>query len=210
MARQIYSLDSIPFQSGLGDGAWALYGLTRAALPKVCVEIGSARGLSACYVGLALKHNGFGKLYAIDPHTRTEWNDLASVDTLTILKRNLSRCTVADFVDVIPASSEEAAAGWDRSIDLLFIDGDHTYEGCKADWERFLPFMSKFGLVVFHDTTWDLHPNSPSSRSDMGVPRVVDELRQAGYPVVSWDSFCGMSIVQPSLGGVELRTSVHT
>lgn len=36
-------------------------------------------------------------------------------------------------------------------IDLLFIDGDHTYEGVKKDWEMYSPLVRSGGLVVFHD-----------------------------------------------------------
>jgi predicted O-methyltransferase YrrM len=37
------------------------------------------------------------------------------------------------------------------SIDFLFIDGDHTYEGVKRDWEMYSPLVRKGGLVAFHD-----------------------------------------------------------
>lgn len=61
----------LPFHSGLGDSAWLLYGLCRAMKPTVCVEIGSARGKSACYIGMALKQNRAGHFIAIHPHTKT-------------------------------------------------------------------------------------------------------------------------------------------
>jgi predicted O-methyltransferase YrrM len=38
-----------------------------------------------------------------------------------------------------------------KKIDLLFIDGDHTYEGVKADFEKYLPLVKKGGLIAFHD-----------------------------------------------------------
>jgi predicted O-methyltransferase YrrM len=38
-----------------------------------------------------------------------------------------------------------------RPIDLLFIDGDHTFEGVKKDWEMYSPLVRSEGLVVFHD-----------------------------------------------------------
>lgn len=39
-----------------------------------------------------------------------------------------------------------------HSIDLLFIDGDHTYAGCKADIDAWTPHVKVGGRVAFHDT----------------------------------------------------------
>ena len=197
-------LASINFRSGLGDSAWILYALARSMKPETCVEIGSARGRSACHVGLALRENGRGKLWAIDPHRPTDWNDDASVDTFGILTRNLGRLGLRRFVEVVRGDSVSAAASWTRPIDLLFIDGDHSYDGVKRDWEAFVPFVSPFGVVVFHDTLWDLRPDPRYSRPDMGVPRFVEELRRQGYPVLTIDKDFGVSLVQPRLEGQPL------
>lgn len=203
-SREFYA-ETFDFQSGLGDSAWLLYGLARSIKPKVCVEIGSARGKSACAVGLALRRNGGGKLYAIDPHSPTNWNDTSSVDSFAIINEHLQKSGAADFVEIVRKTSSEAAKGWDKKIDLIFIDGDHSYEGVKADWELFLPHLNEFGVVVFHDTLWDLRPDPKLARADMGVPRFVDELRAAGYPVITIDQNFGVSMVQPRTGGVKLR-----
>jgi predicted O-methyltransferase YrrM len=197
-------LASINFRSGLGDSAWILYALARSMKPESCVEIGSSRGRSACHVGLALRENGRGKLWAIDPHRPTDWNDDASVDTYGILTRNLGRLGLRDFVEVVREDSVAAASSWARPIDLLFIDGDHSYDGVKRDWEAFVPFVSPFGVVVFHDTLWDLRPDPRYARPDMGVPRFVEELRRQGYPVLTIDKDYGVSLVQPRLQGQPL------
>ncbi len=194
----------VQFQSGLGDGSWLLHGLARAMAPRVCVEIGSARGLSACYIGLALKHTGRGRLYAIDPHTATAWNDADSVDTLAVMERNLRIFGVRDYVTIVRTRSDAAAAKWSEPIDLLFIDGDHSYEGVKRDWALFSPHVRSMGVVVFHDTMWALAGESGWRRDDMGVPRFVDELRRDGFPVVTLDSHHGISIVQPVRSGAPL------
>ena len=46
-----------------------------------------------------------------------------------------------------------------KKIDLLFIDGDHTYEGVKKDWLMYSPFVRDGGIIVFHDICF--HPNVP-------------------------------------------------
>lgn len=38
-----------------------------------------------------------------------------------------------------------------RDVDMLFIDGDHTYRGVKADFENYKDLVRKGGLIVFHD-----------------------------------------------------------
>jgi len=203
-ARRRAKLRQIDFESGLGRSAWLLYGLVRSLRPRVCVEIGSARGCSTAHIALGLRDNGMGELFAIDPHQPTEWNDLKSVDTQELLAANLRLVGVRDRVNVIRKSSSDAARDWSRPIDLLFIDGDHSLSGCRGDWDLFSPFVTQFGVVVFHDTTWEYHKDSKWYRSDCGVPAVVDDLRREGYPVISWDQDCGLSLVQPSRGGVPL------
>src|SRR6516165_6168872 len=81
-------LTRFDFRSGLGDSAWLLYGIARSLKPAIAVEIGSARGKSACFVGMALKENGSGRLYAVDPHTYTNRNDEDSTNTYDILRRH--------------------------------------------------------------------------------------------------------------------------
>src|SRR3990167_4054505 len=36
-------------------------------------------------------------------------------------------------------------------VNVLFIDGDHTYEGCKADIDNWYPQMANGGVMLFHD-----------------------------------------------------------
>lgn len=205
--RRIKPLHEDPIKSigsGLRYGGYLLYGIARAMRPQTCVEIGSARGLSACLIGKALKENGFGKLYAIDPHVQTNWNDTNSIDTFGVMQANLARFGVQNYVEIIREFSTKVAPDWDKPIDLLFIDGDHSYEGVKSDWEGFSRHIKPFGLVIFHDTTWDYHSDHPSFRPDLGVHKFLDELRRQGYPIVTIDQYCGLSIVQPVPGGIPL------
>ena len=56
-----------------------------------------------------------------------------------------------------------------QAVDFLFIDGDHTYEGVKKDWEMYSPFVRPGGLVAFHDIA--------KSYSDTQVERFWNELK---------------------------------
>jgi predicted O-methyltransferase YrrM len=38
-----------------------------------------------------------------------------------------------------------------KELDFLFIDGDHSYEGVKKDFEMYSPLVRKGGIIAFHD-----------------------------------------------------------
>jgi len=38
-----------------------------------------------------------------------------------------------------------------KSLDFLFIDGDHSYEGVKSDYRQYYPLVRKGGIAVLHD-----------------------------------------------------------
>jgi predicted O-methyltransferase YrrM len=46
----------------------------------------------------------------------------------------------------------------DKPLDYLFIDGDHTYDGVKQDFEMYSPMVRPGGIIVFHDIVE--HPSS--------------------------------------------------
>jgi hypothetical protein len=51
-------------------------------------------------------------------------------------------------------TSEEAAARLDAPVDMLFLDGDHTYEGVSADLRVWLPKLKAHAWLVLHDSGW--------------------------------------------------------
>jgi predicted O-methyltransferase YrrM len=60
-----------------------------------------------------------------------------------------------------------------REIDFLFIDGDHTYEGVRRDYEMYAPLVSGAGVIGLHDVL--PHPGVPTCE----VYRFWEELRSA-------------------------------
>jgi predicted O-methyltransferase YrrM len=81
--------------------------------------------------------------------------------------------------------SEETARELERTLggellDALFIDGDHTYEGVRADFGRYAPLVRSGGIVALHDVNEDFRTRSgvesPSISGD--VPRFWRELKE--------------------------------
>ena len=161
--------DWAPLNSSIAEGRYLLFGLCRALHPETVVEIGSARGYSTYALALACQQNGRGKVYAIDPHEPNPWTDHGpeeAHENYEFLLARLKEYELAPtWCEVIRARSLDASRAWNKPIDLLFIDGDHTYEGVKGDFEAFRPWLHQFSVVVFHDSLWDSGACPASSRS---------------------------------------------
>ncbi|NBX76272.1 MAG: class I SAM-dependent methyltransferase [Proteobacteria bacterium] len=68
-------------------------------------------------------------------------------------------------------------------IDVLFIDGDHSFNGVKADFENYSPFVRPGGLIIFHDIVEDYTTRfgKPTPSYTGGVPRFWNELKALGF-----------------------------
>ena len=64
-------------------------------------------------------------------------------------------------------------------LDLLFIDGDHSYEGVRKDWEMYSPLVGTDGLIIFHDIV-DHSKTHPGCKVD----RLWNELKRENE---TWD-----------------------
>jgi cephalosporin hydroxylase len=78
----------------------------------------------------------------------------------------------------------------DNEIDFLFLDGDHTYEGIKKDWEMYAPLVRSGGIIAFHDVAG----NYDSTQ----VKRFWDSIK-AGYEhreyIVRSDGLYGVGVI---------------
>lgn len=88
----------------------------------------------------------------------------------------------ADELRVVEGDSHDPAtleaASLDE-VDVLFIDGDHTYDGVEADFELWSPLVRPGGIVAFHDTVEN------GTRNEPGVRRLVSELKWR-YPSIEF------------------------
>ena len=205
------------WQSGLGDHGHCLYGLARALRPTNIVEIGTARGRSACIFALACAENRHGRVHAIDPHKPTSWSDQESDSgTLSFLRDRLRQYDLERYCRIMATTSEDAASGWTEPVDLLFIDGDHSYAGVRRDFDLFRPWLSPDALVCFHDSSWEHEgpwsrfSDKPWYREDMGVPRLLEELQAEGYESVTLPATPGLTVLYPDSRRFVFRRQVAT
>ena len=141
------SLDGLLF---VEESAW----LYRAAGDRArIVEIGSFRGKSAVMLAKGSAGVG-GRLLCIDPHINaigTEKTRFSRSDH-DVFVATITRHAVADRVTKWTKTSAEAAAVYDgQPIDLLWIDGDHSYRGIKSDLSMWKRYVRVGGMVAAHD-----------------------------------------------------------
>ena len=131
-------------------------GLLAACVPArgAIVEIGSFKGRSTVMLAKVASHYGLGPIVAIDPHNSpillgspSEPQTSSYQDFLN----NVRAAGVSKEVEAHAAYSKEVANSWNRPIRLLWIDGDHSYEGAKKDLDGFFPHLVPRGVVAFHD-----------------------------------------------------------
>lgn len=142
-----------------------LFGLARGMSTEFAIEIGSYLGASSCF--LAAGAGPGRKLVCVDTWRNDAMLDEARRETLDEFRKNTA--TFSERIIEVRGLSGNVAGEVGkivRETGLLFIDGDHSYEGCRRDADLYLPLVKRGGIVVFHDSGW----------ADT-VVRVIDEIR---------------------------------
>lgn len=121
----------------------------------IIVEIGSWKGKSTIALGLGSLHGNGAKVYAIDPHTgspdqRRDENELWSLDEF---KKNIANAGLSSIVEPLVTTSEKAAIGWDKPIELIFIDANYHDESLtRRDFLTWTPHLVNGGIYALHNT----------------------------------------------------------
>lgn len=136
-------------------------------LPLKAVEVGVCGGHNS----VDLLKAGLEHIYCVDnwdfiPDTTgdgnfpKEFHEETYKLALEMLKPFEEKCTILKGL-----SNQMHKFIPDNTLGLVYIDGWHTYEGCKEDLENYLPKLVKNGLISFHDYF----------NTGYGVKKAVDE-----------------------------------
>ena len=128
--------------------------LVQSCRPKTIVELGTHAGSSYCAFCQAVEHSkNDTECFAIDTwqgdqHTNVNEYGTNVLDTL----RKHHDPLYNSFSNLIQSTFDDALSYFqDGSISLLHIDGLHTYEAVKHDFETWFPKMQDDGIILFHD-----------------------------------------------------------
>lgn len=119
----------------------------------VVVEVGCYRGGTTVRLAEAVQESGGGQVYAVDPHREFTgiYGGKFSQRDCVAFKENIERAGCSSTVRHLCMNSEEASRGWTDAIDLLFVDGDHSYQGVATDMHQWIRHVRPGGVVAFDD-----------------------------------------------------------
>jgi glycosyltransferase involved in cell wall biosynthesis/SAM-dependent methyltransferase len=144
----------------------------QACSPRLFVELGTHAGVSySAFCEAVINAKTGTRCYAIDT-----WKGDAHAgfydESVYWDFRDHNERRYGAFSELMRSTFDDAAHNFaDKSIDLLHIDGLHTYEAVRHDFETWLPKLSNSAVVLFHDTNvFD---------DDFGVHRLFKELSAA-------------------------------
>jgi len=160
--------EQLQFGQLLPEEGRVLRALARAvAADQVIVEIGSYTGKSTCCLSQGSADGHRVPVYAVDLwttgtsrkglHFRVRKPDepvgnskFHTPAVLEVFHRRMARYS-AGLVRECMSESVAAAATFGGPIGLLFIDAEHTYEACRADFEAWEPKVVPDGCIALHD-----------------------------------------------------------
>lgn len=152
ITQKQYTPDDNSIEGWLSKNESLLLYLLAKSSPGNIVEIGSWKGKSTVVLGQAVKENGRGVVYAIDPH-KGEYGLMNGklLPTFVEFRKNIKNAGLENFVKPLVKTSQIANKNWHKDISLLFIDGLHDPENALLDYRLWNKYIIDNGYIVLHD-----------------------------------------------------------
>lgn len=161
--------------------------LTTQLKPSIVAELGTHSGNSFFAFCQAVKENNINaKCYSVDTWLGDEHSGPYYEDVYESVANHVKE-NYSDIAILLGMKFDEAKDKFaDRSIDILNIDGLHTYTAVKHDFENWFPKLSDKAVVLFHDTQ--------IRRKEFGVWKFWSEVSTI-YPSCEFVHSCGLGVI---------------
>jgi predicted O-methyltransferase YrrM len=180
-----------------GESAWGTRNLLHAIIlstrPKIVLEVGSHIGSGSLVIGAALRANGFGKSYHLEPQDHY----------YQVLKDFINRAGLADYAYPLQMFSTDPVlpAMIGKQADLIFLDANHSYSHAFQDLLICESMLSSQGLVLLDDVG-NPHSGQIDEEGRGGVRQALIDFA-SGRPDFSvifleppfWLNPCGLAIL---------------
>jgi cephalosporin hydroxylase len=165
--------DRLQFASAWTEHTPFAMTLVELLRPRSIVELGTHVGVSFCAFCQAVAELGLqSKCYAVDTWKGDDHAGFYAEAVFADLSQYHRR--YESFSRLLRMTFDEALGQIaDQSLDLLHIDGLHSYEAVKHDYQTWFPKLSKRAVVLFHDTV--------VTRGEFGVHKFWKEI-SASFP----------------------------
>jgi hypothetical protein len=160
--------------------------LMAQARPAQVVELGTQNGLSFFAFCQAARDWGVdARVCAVDTWVGDEHAGYYGPQVQASVFDHARR--YEGIAQMLATTFDEARTQFgEGTVDLLHIDGLHTYEAVRHDFDTWLPTLSDRGVVLLHDTN--------VRERGFGVWRLLEEL-SATYPVFEFHHGFGLGVV---------------
>jgi hypothetical protein len=153
------------------------------------LEIGTAHGFtfsvfSHLYENIKITIDLPDGLFGGIPLEDTKYYDgtISRNNKLSKFFNNFNGILQSSFLDETVTEVEKILGG--EKLDLLFIDGDHTYDGVKSDYLKYNKFVRPGGLIAFHDI---IHAPKWTGQFTCDVYKFWDELKLDKQEIIHSD-----------------------
>jgi len=171
------------------------YDLVANIRPKKIVELGTHYGVSLWSFCQAVKDQNIEtEINAIDTWKGEKHSGFYGEEVFGKVNDIKRGFYPGLKINLVRKTFDEAVSDFkDNSIDVLHIDGLHTYEAVKHDFETWLPKVNKNGIVLFHDIK--------VGEDDFGVYKLWEELKKRYITIDFFQSYgLGVLFLEKNLG----------
>lgn len=164
------------------------YDFVRNFKPKTIVELGTHKGTSLWSFAQATKDGELDiEISAVDTWQGEEHAGFYGEEIFDEVKKIKETFYPKIKINLLRKTFDGAVSEFkDKSINLLHIDGLHTYKAVKHDFETWLPKVEEDGAIMFHDIF--------VSKGDFGVYKLWEELRKK-YDGIEFHHSFGLGVL---------------